>query len=108
MTNRIGPVDPSAIGKAGNKVEETGSGRKVSGSAGATEAPQGRASTSDTVELTSSAQLLERLEKGLAGLPDVDAARVTEVRTAIENGEYTIDADAIADAMIRFERSFGE
>jgi len=109
MTNRIGPVDPGAIGKAGNKVDEAGTGRKVSGDAGqATNAPQSRATTNDTVELTSGAKLLERLEKTLAGLPDVDSARVAEVRAAIENGEYQIDAAAIADAMIRFERSFGE
>ena len=107
MTNRIGPVDPSAIGKAGNKVEETGSGRKVSGSAGAAEAPQSRASTSDTVELTSSAQLLERLEKSLAALPEIDNARVDEIRSAIERGDYEIDASAIADAMLRFDRSLG-
>ena len=108
MSNRIGPVDPGAIGKAGNKVDEATTSRKVSGSGGAAEAPQGRAATSDTVELTSGAKLLERLEKSLAGLPDVDSARVAEVRLAIENGEYQIDADAIAEAMIRFERSFGE
>ena len=108
MANRIGPVDPGTIGKAGGKVEESGTSRKVSGRAGAAEAPQGRAAASDTVELTSGAQLLERLEKSLAGLPDVDSARVAEVKAAIENGEYRIDADAIADAMIRLERSFGE
>ena len=109
MTNRIGPVDPGAIGKAGNKVDEAGSSRKVSGGAGTTPAaPQGRAASNDTVQLTSGAKLLERLEKSLAALPDVDSARVAEVRAAIENGEYQIDADAIADAMIRLERSFGE
>ena len=108
MANRIGPVDPGTIGKSGNKVEETGTGRKVSGRTDATDSPQGRAATSDTVELTSGAQLLERLEKSLAGLPDVDSARVAEVKAAIENGEYRIDADAIADAIIRLERSFGE
>jgi len=109
MTNRIGPVDPGAIGKAGNKVDETGTNRKVSGSSGlAPAAPQGRAASNDTVELTSGAKLLERLEKSLAALPDVDSARVAEVKAAIENGEYQIDSDAIADAMIRLERSFGE
>jgi len=101
-------VDPGAIGKAGNKVDETSTSRKITGDAGAADAPQSRATTSDTVELTSGAKLLERLEKSLAGLPDVDSARVAEVKLAIENGEYRIDADAIADAMIRFERSFGE
>ena len=109
MTNRIGPVDPGAIGKAGNKVDEAGTSRKTSGDSGAAvAAPKGRAASNDTVQLTSGAKLLERLEKSLAGLPDVDSARVAEVKAAIENGSYQIDADAIADAMIRFERSFGE
>ena len=109
MTNRIGPVDPGAIGKAGNKVDETGTNRKISERAGpSADAPQARAAANDTVELTSGAKLLERLEKSLASLPEVDSARVAEVKLAIENGEYQIDADAIADAMIRFERSLGE
>ena len=102
-------MDPGAIGKAGGKVDESTSSRKVSGTAGTkADAPQSPASTSDTVELTSGAKLLERLEKSLAGLPDVDSARVAEVKAAIENGEYQIDSDAIAEAMIRIERSFGE
>ena len=109
MTNRIGPVDHGAIGKVGNKVDDTGSSRKVSGDSVAPQgAATGSASTSDTVELTSSAKLLERLEKSLESLPAVDSGRVEEIKTAIENGNYEIDADAIADALIRFERSFGE
>ena len=109
MANRIGPMDPSALGKVGNKVGDTGAGRKVSGdSAISKDAAQQPVATSDTVELTSSAKLLERLEKTLADLPAVDSARVAEVKAAIENGEYEIDADAIADAMIRFERSLGD
>ena len=63
----------------------------------------------DTKRLTAETyRLLERLEKSLADLPAVDATRVAEVKAAIENGDYEIDADAIADAMIRFERSLGE
>lgn len=101
-------MDPSAIGKSGNKIDDAGSTRKVSGNASASQGPKQPVSASDTVELTSSAKLLERLEKTLASLPDIDSGRVAEVRNAIENGEYEIDADAIADAMIRFDRSLGE
>ena len=109
MANRIGPMDPSALGKVGNKVSDTGGSRKVSDdSAASKETAQSAVPASDTVELTSSAKLLERLEKTLASLPAVDSNRVAEVKAAIENGEYEIDADAIADAMIRFERSLGE
>lgn len=102
-------MDQSSIGKLGNKVDESTAGNKVSRDQGAAgTGRQAPASPGDTVELTDGARLLERLEKSLADLPGVDAARVAEVKTAIENGEYEIDADAIADAMIRFERSLGE
>lgn len=102
-------MDQGTLGKIGNKIDDAGTTKKVSGDAGATRsAPSSRASTNDTVELTSGAKLIERLEKDLASLPDVDSLRVAEVRTAIENGDYQIDATAIADAMIRIERSFGE
>ena len=102
-------MDPSSIGKVGNKVDDAGASRKVSNEpAAAPDAQSGAASTSDTVNLTSSAQLLERLEKSLASLPDVDVDRVAEVKLALESGDYQIDADAIADAMIRFERSLGD
>ena len=43
-----------------------------------------------------------RLDKALASAPDIDETRVAEIKAAIENGNYEIDADAIADALIRF------
>lgn len=109
MTNRIGPPDQSMIGKIGNKIEEAGTGNRVTPDKG----PAGGAkpssdAMSDTVQLTSSAQLLERLEKSLQTLPAVDSQRVAEVRLAIESGDYEINSQAIADAMLRFERSFGD
>ncbi len=102
-------MDPSALGKVGNKAGDTSASRKVSGDTAASrDTAQSAVPTSDTVELTSGAKLLERLEKTLASLPAVDSDRVAEIKAAIENGDYEIDADAIADAMIRFERSLGE
>lgn len=101
-------MDPGAIGKLGNKVGEAGSTGKVSGDKRSPESSGQGAASSDTVNLTSGAKLLERLEKSLASLPDVDAGRVDEIKQAIANGEYEIDAEAIASAMIRLERSLGE
>lgn len=106
MANRIGPVDQGALGKIGNKVDGTGGTRKISGDSSASAGvSKNRAPAHDTVDLTTSAKLIEQLDKTLASSPDTDIARIAEVRTAIENGNYTIDADAIADAMIRFELS---
>ena len=102
-------MDQGTLGKIGNKVDETRTSSKVSGDAAAPDkASAAPASSNDTVNLTSSAKLLERLDKTLASLPAVDAGRVAEIKTAIENGDYHIDADAIAEAMIRLDRSLGD
>ena len=109
MTNKIGPVDQTMIGKIGNKIEESGSpARVVPDKSGADSAAARADSARDTVQLTDRAQLLERLEQSLKSLPAVDSQRVSEIRTAIENGNYEIDASAVADAMLRFERALGE
>ena len=102
-------MDQGTLGKIGNKVDETTTGNKVSKTpAAADKGSASGAALTDTVNLTSNAKLLERLDKTLASLPAVDSDRVAEIKAAIENGDYQIDADAIADAMIRLDRAFGE
>ena len=102
-------MDQGTLGKIGTKVDEAGTSSKVTtDKAVADKTTASPASANDTVNLTSSAKLLERLDKTLASLPAIDSARVAEIKTAIENGYYQIDAEAIADAMIRLDRSFGE
>ena len=102
-------MDQGMLGKIGNKVDEAGSSSKVSRERVTPDkAQQSPPSTSDTVNLTNDAKLLAKLDETLASLPVVDGARVAEIKTAIENGDYEINAEAIADAMIRMDRSFGE
>ncbi len=102
-------MDQSTLGKIGNKVDETTTGSKVApNSATPEQSAKAPTTTTDTVNLTSSAKLLERLDKTLESLPAIDAERVAEIKSAIENGDYEIDSDAIADAMTRLDRSLGE
>ena len=101
-------MDPNSISKLGTKVDETRTSRTQDSKTSPSGPAAGKASGGDTVQLTSGAQLLSRLEKTLASSPGVDAAKVAEVKAAIAEGNYEIDSGAIADAMIRFERSLGE
>ncbi len=102
-------MDQGLLGKIGNKigskVDDTSTTKLVDAS---TSAPDNKnaapASVGDTVELTSGGKLLEKLEKTLTSLPDVDRARVDAVKSQIENGEYQIDADRIAAAMLRLDQ----
>jgi negative regulator of flagellin synthesis FlgM len=54
----------------------------------------------DTVEISSQARVLKNLEGKLSSLPDVNIDRVAEIRAAIEDGTFTVDADSIADKII--------
>ena len=102
-------MDQGTLGKIGNKVDRADASGKVSSNTTAPDKSSGGpVAGADTVNLTSSAKLLEQLDKTLAGLPAVDSARVDEIKAAIENGEYQIDSDAIADAMIQMDRWLGE
>lgn len=111
MSNRIDQMSQGLLGKIAENA--SASAKKVAG-AGAAQpgkvAPpsaDGARPASDTVELTSSAQLLERLEKTLASLPEIDRAKVEAVKSAIENGDYEIDAGKIAEALLRNDRQTG-
>lgn len=110
MSNRIDQMTQGLLGKL---AENSSAAAKKAGSASTVAPPAVKAGvdgtarsqpSGETVELTSSAKLLERLEKTLASLPEIDRARVEAVKTAIENGDYQIDADRIADALLRADR----
>jgi negative regulator of flagellin synthesis FlgM len=61
-------------------------------------------SSADTVELTQSARLMQRLENVLAQAPVSDRVRVESVRQALANGAYEIDPQRIAAQVMRLER----
>lgn len=104
MSTRIDPTDQSMIGKIGNKSGDTSAAGKVrTETSSHKEVATPNASGEDTVELTSNAKLLERLERSLESVPDIDRARIEAVKSQIENGEYQIDADNIAESLLRIE-----
>ena len=53
------------------------------------------------ISITAGARQLAALEKTIAALPMVDDARVVAAALAIEQGRYQIDAQLIADKLIR-------
>ena len=72
----------------------------------ATQQETGVSSTTDSVSLTDTAARLQKLENTIASLPVVDAQRVEDIRGAIANGEYQIDAAGIAEKMMSFDDGF--
>jgi len=60
-------------------------------------------SAADRVTLTNTASRLQNIEQQLNNASSIDSARVAEVQSAISSGDYTVDADKIADKMLAFE-----
>lgn len=57
-------------------------------------------SPKDNVELSPQALSMTSLEARINEAPDVDTARVESIRQSIENGNYKIDANDIADKLL--------
>ncbi len=57
-------------------------------------------SSTDKVVLSPKARELQDARVELAGLPDIDARRVAQIRHQIEKGTYEIDGGLIAERML--------
>jgi negative regulator of flagellin synthesis FlgM len=56
------------------------------------------------VQLTDTAVNLKQIESRIAGLPDIDRARVDAVRQRVDSGAYQVNAGRLADRLLAFER----
>ena len=61
---------------------------------------------SDSVEFSSAAQQLSSLQDALASIDLVDMGKVDEIRQAISNGSYKVDAQKIAESLLALESEF--
>lgn len=88
-----------------NRPVQTGAEKPVvrAGDATAASAPAASAGGSP-VSITDQARRLASLEQAVHGMPVVNEARVAQIRLAIEEGRYQIDAERIADKLLRTEQ----
>lgn len=98
MANKIDGFDSRPVRTGGDRPVERADSRAKTEQAGA--ANPGDSS----VKLTDAARRLAALERVIASVPDVDVARVAELRSAIESGRYTVDAERIANRLLDLER----
>ncbi len=61
--------------------------------------------TEDSVEITAQAQKLAGIQSKIKASPDVDMGKVSAIKSAISNGSYKVDGEAIAEKMVGFETS---
>ena len=99
MVNEINSLIHSSLSTTGKRSERV---ETVSA-----ENQQQAASPSDTatesIEFSSQAQLLSKLEAQIKDLPDVDQTRIDALREKIDQGIYEIDSSSLAQRIIDLE-----
>ncbi|MRI33935.1 flagellar biosynthesis anti-sigma factor FlgM [Endozoicomonas sp. OPT23] len=56
-----------------------------------------------TVSLSDTSEVLTKAEEYTKRVPDVDEAKVAEIKTAIANGDFKLNHDRLAQKMLDFE-----
>ncbi len=64
---------------------------------------QGKSVLSDTVQLTDIAAQAQKAEEVIANTPEVDKAKVKQIKDAISSGSYKVDAERVADQLMKLE-----
>ncbi len=97
MSSKISNVDTRTgavgTGRPVERVRETSTGTQ-----------QGTTDSAD-VYITGTARQLADLEQAVQNMPALDEARVTAIRTALEQGTYEIEPPRIADQLMQLEQA---
>ncbi len=68
-----------------------------------TQQESGKSTTSDTVSMSESAVQLGKLQNSVLSMPVSDNQRIEQVKQAISDGSYEVDAARVADKLMQFE-----
>ena len=101
MANDITSINSARSQQAASRAAERVRDEATNSSSESTQSE----SSDDKVSLTSTASRLKDIERQMGSEAPVNQSRVSEVREAIARGEYSVDADRIADKMLDFESS---
>lgn len=94
VSNGVGPVAPAAASSASERVETTSAA-----------APAAAAVVAPAAALES--DVLKPAAAALAAMPEIDEARVGELRDAIARGEIGFDASKLAGLILRYHGGRG-
>jgi negative regulator of flagellin synthesis FlgM len=108
MTNPINPINRGATNSVNNN-STAGSQSNGNGTGVDTVAKGGNnAGSEDTVSLSSRSQQVIELQQHLDSTSGIDRARVDTIKQQIAEGNYPLDAEKIAENMLKIEQSLIE
>jgi negative regulator of flagellin synthesis FlgM len=67
----------------------------------ASEQPEKQQVKADTVELSDMGKRVQEAHRQLDSIPDIREDKVAELKEQVENGTYEVDAEKVADKMLK-------
>lgn len=102
-------VDFNGIGSGQVNTQKTPTGKSQAAQSPQTQpaADQARAQSArgENVSLSSQAKNLKQLEQSLDSYPEVDDDRIEQIKSALADGSYKIDAEKLAQKMLDMDNS---
>ncbi|PFG08432.1 MULTISPECIES: flagellar biosynthesis anti-sigma factor FlgM [unclassified Marinobacter] len=68
-------------------------------------AAQSTQARGENVNLSTQARDLKQLEQKLGDFPEMDDERISQIRSALEDGSYKVDAQQLAQKMLDMDKS---
>jgi negative regulator of flagellin synthesis FlgM len=62
----------------------------------------------DSVSVSDQGRAINQMQQQMAAEPTFDAAKVASIKEAIANGSYVVDAEQLANNMIKFEQELND
>jgi len=102
-------VDLNGIGPGQVNIPRTtadkSSNQNTQAATGEQNKAQAPAARGENVNLSSQAKNLNQLEQKLGEYPEMDDERIAEIRSALEDGSYKVDAEKLAQKMLDMDKS---
>jgi negative regulator of flagellin synthesis FlgM len=103
MAINLNGLSTGQTGSAKSRESDSSQATNKAGTERAADKKDNSKNTDDVVKLSDRAEVLRTVNNKVQQLPDVDQEKVDSIRTAIQNGDYTIDYNKLAAAFRRFE-----
>ncbi|MCH8497178.1 MAG: flagellar biosynthesis anti-sigma factor FlgM [Marinobacter sp.] len=101
-------VDFNGIGPGQVNTRKTAEQKPAAQPAAQQPAPErakAAAARADSVSLSDQAKELKKMEEKLAQYPEIDDQRVEQIRAALADGSYKVDAEKLAQKMLEMDKS---
>ncbi|MFV8570726.1 flagellar biosynthesis anti-sigma factor FlgM [Marinobacter sp. SBS5] len=105
MSVDLNGIGPGQVNTTRTPADKAASTANTTSSAADQAQAQGPAARGENVSLSSQAKNLKQLEQKLGDYPEMDDDRIAQIRSALDNGTYKIDAEKLAQKMLEMDES---